>query len=86
MKSEYYKVFSNILYIVVIVTPLMFLYEAYLMYGYRDMGFMIVLQNPDKTLTPLFEPWVLFAAFAMIWIKAIVIWYLASVKSQKNNT
>jgi len=80
MKAEYYKILSKILYIVAIVTPLMFLYEAYLMYGYRDMGLMIVLQNPDKTTTPLFEPWVLFAAFAMIWIKAIVIWFLASAQ------
>jgi hypothetical protein len=81
MKTEYYKALSNVLYIVAIVTPLIFLYEAYLMYQYRDLGFMIVLQNPDKTLSPLFEPWVLFVVFAVIWIKAIVIWFLANIKT-----
>lgn len=83
MKAEYYKILSNLLYIVAIVTPLMFLYEAYLVYQYRDMGFMIVLQNPDGTLSPLFQPWVLFAAFGLIWIKAIIIWYLASYNPEE---
>ena len=80
MKAEYYKILSKILYIIAIVTPIMFLYEAYLMYGYKDMGFMIVLQNPDGTLTPLFQPWILFALVAMVWVKAIIIWGLAGYK------
>lgn len=69
--------------ILLVVYPLIFIIMAYITYQYRSYGLMISLTQPNGTIIPLFEPWVLFVAFAMLWIKVVIYCWLSNLDFSK---